>query len=369
MVVLSLKIIREGSMTRRWLALLTAALVACAVVVQVPASAASLTTPLLGNTSVPRIPRAGIAASTPCPSGAFVVGARVWLDTFPRVTGVAAFCTSSTGTTTLGVVAGDTSDAVAVGDSVCNGTDLAVGLKAANGEVINAVAVRCQGVAGTYDAAVIGNQTTIKSNADCDSGTALTGIRDWYNIYGGPHNNVYGVQGACAPIDTTPPVTTVAADRSPDSNGWYNHPFTATWSTPEPNVTCTTTTYSGPDTAAGSLSGTCTDAARNVSAPVVFHFKYDATAPTVATAPFTYVTLGSSGFRIGAHDNLSGVAAVQVTLHPYVGVGGPLMRNATCVAGCGTTNSQWYVSTAGAAGIFRVTSRATDVAGNISAQQ
>jgi hypothetical protein len=289
------------------------------------------------------------------------------LDTFPRVTGVAALCSSSAGSPTLGDVVGDTSDSVSVGDSVCNGTDLAVGLKAANGEVINALAVRCASAAGTYDAAVIGNQTTIKSNADCDSGEALTAILGWYNIYGGPHNNVYGVQGDCAAIDTTPPVTTVAADRAPDHNGWYNHGFTATWSTSEPNSTCTSTTYSGPDTAAGSLSGTCTDAARNVSDPVVFAFKYDATAPTVTTKPFTYFTFFGPGFRIAAHDNLSRVASVQATLRPFFGA--PRVRNATCIAGCGTASSQWYVSTAGVVGVFKVTTRATDVAGNTSAPQ
>jgi hypothetical protein len=354
---------------KRLLTAVCAAVMTCAVLMQDSASAASATTPLLGNTSVPRIPRAGIPGSSACPSGAFTIGARIWVDTFPRVTGFAAICTSSTGTPTVGDLVGDTSDAVAVGDSRCAGTDLAVGLRAANGEVINAMGVRCQGVGGTYNAAVIGNQTTIKSNADCDSGTAITGILGWYNIYGGPHINVYGVQGTCAPIDTTPPVTTVAADRSPDSNGWYNHPFTATWSTPEPNATCTSTTYSGPDTAAGSLTGTCTDAAGNVSQPVAFQFKYDATAPTVTTPPFTYVSVNGQGFRISAHDNLSGVASVQATLRPALGLGATLVRNATCISGCGTTDSQWWVSTAGTVGVYRVTARATDFAGNTSAPQ
>jgi hypothetical protein len=142
-----------------------------------------------------------------------VVGARVWLDTFPRVTGFAALCSSGTGTPTLGAVVGDTDvtgtkDAVAVGDSLCNGTDRAVGLKAANGEVINALGVRCAGAAGTYDATVIGNQTTIKSNADCATGTPLTGILGWYNIYGGPHTNVYGVQGVCATVTGLDPTIT-----------------------------------------------------------------------------------------------------------------------------------------------------------------
>ena len=279
---------------KRLVTMFGALFVACAVLVQTSAFATSGTTALLGNTSVPRIPRAGIAGASLCPQGSFVVGARIWVDTFPRVTGFAAFCTNGASTPTLGALVGDTSDAVAVGDSLCKRPDLAVGLKAANGEVINALAVRCADANGTYDAAVIGNQTTIKSNADCDSGTALTGIRGWYNIYGGPHINVYGVQGDCATKDTTP--------------------------------------------------------------------------PTVTTPPFTYVSLNGSGFRIAVHDNLA-VASVQATLHPVVGIGGVLVRNATCIAGCGTADSQWYVSTAGLIGVFKVTARATDYAGNVSAPQ
>ncbi|MGN6721226.1 MAG: hypothetical protein ACTHJM_01285 [Marmoricola sp.] len=279
---------------KRVLTVLGVLFATCAVLIQTTAFAASATTALLGNTSVPRIPRDGIAGASLCPHGSYVVGARVWVDTFPRVTGFAAYCTNGASSPTLGDLVGDTSDAVAVGDSVCNRPDLAVGLKAANGEVINALAVRCAGAGGTYDAAVIGNQTTIKSNADCDSGTALTGIHGWYNIYGGPHINVYGVQGDCAAKDTTP--------------------------------------------------------------------------PTVTTAPFTYVSLNGGGFRIAVHDNLA-VASVQATLHPIVGAGAGLVRNATCVAGCGTATSQWYVSTAGLVGVFKVTARAIDYAGNVSAPQ
>ena len=99
---------------KRLVTMFGALFVACAVLVQTSAFATSGTTALLGNTSVPRIPRAGIAGASLCPQGSFVVGARIWVDTFPRVTGFAAFCTNGASTPTLGALVGDTSDAVAV---------------------------------------------------------------------------------------------------------------------------------------------------------------------------------------------------------------------------------------------------------------
>jgi hypothetical protein len=88
--------------------------------------------------------------------------------------------------------------------------------------------------------------------------------------------------------DATPPVAVaVAATRAPDRNGWYNAPFTATWTAEDATsgvVGCTATPYSGPDTDAGSLPGTCTDAAGNTSAEVAFAFRYDATPPVIALA-------------------------------------------------------------------------------------
>jgi hypothetical protein len=86
-------------------------------------------------------------------------------------------------------------------------------------------------------------------------------------------------------IDQTPPVATAATPaRPPDAGGWFNHPVTITWSGTD-NFTaqppCTSTTYAGPDDPAASLTGTCRDAAGNVSAPLAFGLAYDATPPTL----------------------------------------------------------------------------------------
>ena len=85
-------------------------------------------------------------------------------------------------------------------------------------------------------------------------------------------------------IDTdAPTVTSAATSREPDTNGWFNHPLTATFAGSDATsgiASCSSAGYEGPDSATGSVSGTCRDNAGNVSAPTSFPIKYDATPPT-----------------------------------------------------------------------------------------
>jgi len=86
-------------------------------------------------------------------------------------------------------------------------------------------------------------------------------------------------------LDKTPPAVTAAADRPADGGGFFNHPLTATWTGTDPTsgiASCTSTPYGGPDGSGISLSGTCTDKAGNVSAPVPFVFDYDSTPPSLS---------------------------------------------------------------------------------------
>ncbi|HEY2938287.1 MAG TPA: hypothetical protein VGJ27_00595 [Gaiellaceae bacterium] len=88
--------------------------------------------------------------------------------------------------------------------------------------------------------------------------------------------------------DATAPGVAVAADRGPDANGWYNHPFSITWSgsdTMSGIAGCSSLGYSGPDTGGAAPNGSCTDKAGNSSAPLAFPFKYDHTAPSLTPAP------------------------------------------------------------------------------------
>ncbi len=90
-------------------------------------------------------------------------------------------------------------------------------------------------------------------------------------------------------LDGTPPSLAAGLARPPDSAGWYNHPVALNLLGSTDNLsgvaTCDSPEYSGPDTNAASLSGTCTDVAGNTdSSPAGVSFQYDATAPTVDSA-------------------------------------------------------------------------------------
>lgn len=90
-------------------------------------------------------------------------------------------------------------------------------------------------------------------------------------------------------IDVDPPVVTgAAAERPPDSNGWYTHPVNITFSGSDGNsglASCTGGSFGGPDSATASATGTCRDNAGNVSAAGSFGLKYDATPPTITPTP------------------------------------------------------------------------------------
>lgn len=170
---------------------------AVALLVASPAAAtASATTAMLGNTSVPRIPRNGIPAASDCPAGSSAVGLRVWYidnNGYPLVTGVASLCRDAGGAVAQGGVAG--AQGPLSGDSQCSGADVATGLYGSWGEVLHAVGVRCTGTGGVYEAALVG-RTNPTTAADCPAGDALVGVTAWSNVYGGPIN-VYGLQGSC----------------------------------------------------------------------------------------------------------------------------------------------------------------------------
>jgi hypothetical protein len=89
--------------------------------------------------------------------------------------------------------------------------------------------------------------------------------------------------------DATPPtVSSLAPQRGPDANGWYNHPVqvaAAGTASVSGVASCTSTTYSGPDSSSASVSGSCTSGAGLVSAPKTFSFQYDATPPSVTASP------------------------------------------------------------------------------------
>ncbi|MDQ6796774.1 MAG: hypothetical protein M3011_01905 [Actinomycetota bacterium] len=215
---------------------------------------------------------------------------------------------------------------------------------------------------------------------------ALSGIASCTTLtYGGPDTTGGSIPGGCTDVagntttvplafryDGTAPVNVhgVAA-RPPDSNGWYNHPVTVTFTGDDATSgidTCTSSTYSGPDTAGVVLAGSCTDKAGNTTA-ANFALRYDHTPPTTAINRDenlqVLVLVAGAPVTGTATDNLSGVASTAVTFNSPLGLFGSVTRQATCTSGCGTTAAKWSVSTKGLYGVWVVTARSTDVAGNV----
>jgi hypothetical protein len=170
--------------------------------------------------------------------------------------------------------------------------------------------------------------------------------------YSGPDSASAVVSGTCMDragngslasfamnYDATAPQAGASPSRAPDSNGWYNHPFTVGFQgTDAVSGTdgCTAPqTYAGPDTNAASMSGSCRDRAGNVSASRTFELKYDATAPQVTGA-----VAGRGPDQAGWYNRavaftfLGGDATAGIDSCPAATYGGPDSASASVVGTC-----------------------------------
>jgi len=188
------------------------------------------------------------------------------------------------------------------------------------------------GITFTCTVAVSGTQccrldVTVKRDATPPTATGISAdrgpdVNGWYNhpvkvsvagtdatsgvasctvaTYGGPDAASASVSGTCrdnagnvsAPqslgfkYDGTPPTITPTPARGADSNGWYNHAVDVAFKGSDATSgidSCTSGSYSGPDSGSAGVSGTCRDAAGN-TASASFGLQYDATAPSVTGA-------------------------------------------------------------------------------------
>jgi hypothetical protein len=74
--------------------------------------------------------------------------------------------------------------------------------------------------------------------------------------------------------------------RAADANGWYNHAVSVAFSGSDPTsgiASCTSGSYSGPDSSGAGVAGSCTDKAGNTGT-ASFGLRYDSTPPTVNAA-------------------------------------------------------------------------------------
>jgi hypothetical protein len=147
---------------------------------------------------------------------------------------------------------------------------------------------------GWYNHAV----TVTFSGSDATSGVdACT-----QTTYAGPDAVAASVPGTCRDragnesgssaltlaYDATVPQVNGTPSRPTDANGWYNHALSVSFggsdATSGVDACVPAQSYSGPDSATASVSGTCTDNAGNTGSRSVA-LKYDQTAPGVTPAP------------------------------------------------------------------------------------
>jgi hypothetical protein len=147
--------------------------------------------------------------------------------------------------------------------------------------------------------------------------------------------------------DATPPtVSTLTLARAPDANGWYNHAVAYSSSGTDAMSgisSCTSATYSGPDSGSASVSATCTDIAGNVSAPTTMSLEYDATPPSVTPSPARGADANgwynhSVAVSFAGSDSVSGLAGC--TSATYSGPdGGSASVSGSCTDKAGNTAS------------------------------
>ena len=224
--------------------------------------------------------------------------------------------------------------------------------------VITPNVVGTLGINGWYTSDVLVSWTvsdpesSITSSSGCDSTTINTDTTGTTFTCTATSAGGTSTQSVTIKRDATAPTgVTVSADRAPDSNGWYNKSFTATWKGTDATSgidSCTVTPYSGPDTGSGSLSGTCTDKAGNTSAAVDFAFMYDATAPA----------LNITGAASGAYN----VCAIPTR---------PTFAPTDNLSGIDTahTGDSWTTpGTASGIGTYTYKASAADMAGNTASE-
>ncbi len=174
---------------------------------------------------------------------------------------------------------------------------------------------------GWYSHAVnvsIGGSDATSGLAGCSGGGTYSGPDGRGQVTGSCTDKAgnSGSGGVEIPYDSTPPqVTGAAADRPPDANGWYNHGFSFTFQGTDAGsgvASCTSGSYGGPDGAAATVTGTCTDKAGHTSAPRQQNFKYDATPPSLSGV----VAQVGNKFALLKWKLSSDVASVRVTRTP-----------------------------------------------------
>jgi hypothetical protein len=136
----------------------------------------------------------------------------------------------------------------------------------------------------TLNWSVVDPESIILNTSGCAAKTFTTDtpgekVTCWAQSDGGERSAAVTVR-----LDKTAPTVTGAAERPPNASGWYTGPFSVSFSGTDATsgiAGCSSARYSGPDNAAASVAGSCSDVAGNVTGAAL-SFKYDATPPVLS---------------------------------------------------------------------------------------
>jgi hypothetical protein len=144
------------------------------------------------------------------------------------------------------------------------------------------------------------NHTLVVSFRGSDSMSGIASCTQ--TSYSGPDDGSASVAGTCVDAagnvsasatfgleyDAHGPSVTATPSRGADANGWYNHALSVSFSGTDAvsgGVSCVSPlSYSGPDDAAASDTGSCTDKAGNTTSQT-FGLKFDSKPPIVTATP------------------------------------------------------------------------------------
>jgi hypothetical protein len=170
-----------------------------------------------------------------------------------------------------------------------------------------------------------------------------------------------GTQSYTVRVETSSPTATVAPNRAPDWNGWYNHAVAGAVSASSFSgvASCAPTTYAGAPTTTATVAATCVDHAGKTVTAVSAPFAYDATPPTLSAT----ATAGDQSVALSwqAAGDVAPIALVQVTRTG----GTTAAAAATVYSGAGSGFTETHLKN----GVhYTYTIAARDAAGNVAVQ-
>jgi hypothetical protein len=114
-------------------------------------------------------------------------------------------------------------------------------------------------------------------------------------------------------VETSQPIVSGGPTRGPDSNGWYNHPLSITFTGTSYShiASCTSASYGGPDTASTTVAGSCTDNAGKTVSATSSSFAYDSSPPSLVVGAFTGDQMAQLNWSSTAFAPTAGVELIR----------------------------------------------------------